>query len=198
MIELITKTKKYHKQCRTLIACLCFFVAVPSAYSLPNVSKHHQIMAGLLLHLTSFTQWQKQDKDQVILCILGDDPFKQYINDMVKSRPKNRLGQLIVVKRPETMRNAHIRTCNIVYIDPEQIDSLWSELPKQHNILLVSHDENFISQGGMINFVRDNNKVKLEVNLPAVLAANLKLSSALLKHAKVIPGTPHHFTSEEE
>jgi hypothetical protein len=183
--------KKTQKQCNIFIACLLFFVSIPFTLAKHDVSKHHQIMAGLLLHLTSFTHWQEQDFESINLCILGDDLFEKYINAMVKRRPQSRSGKLIVISRSQQITETSVNTCHIIYVDPKQIEKLWSVLPTKHNILLVSQSDYFIKQGGMINFVRDSKRVKLEVNLPAVLGAKLKLSSVLLKHAKIISGEQH-------
>jgi hypothetical protein len=195
---MLLKLKIRHKRYNTFIVCLLFFIAIPFAGAKPDVSKHHQIMAGLLLHLASFTQWTEQNSNSINLCILGDDRFKQYINAMIKSRPKNRAGKMIAISRSKQITKASVNSCHIIYADPKQLEQLWLALPTQHNILLVSHSKRFIAQGGMVNFVRDSSRVKLEVNLPAVLSANLKLSSALLKHANIIAGEPHRSALEEE
>ncbi len=195
-MRLILKNKQ--KQCNILIVCLLFFMSIPFSFAKPNVSKHHQIMAGLLLHITSFTQWQAQENQSINVCILGDDLFEEYINDMVKRRPKTRSGKLIVITRSQQISQASVNACQIIYADPKKLAQLWAALPAQHNILLVSQSKEFINQGGMVNFVRDNKRVKLEVNLPAVLDAKLKLSSALLKHATIISGNPHRKISERK
>ncbi|WP_286264656.1 YfiR family protein [Thalassotalea atypica] len=148
-------------------------------------------MAGLLLHLTSFTHWPVLESDDFQLCILGNDPFKSYLDSMVKRRPKNRSGQVIVIRRLDQSSLQPLSNCQLIFVAPSHYEALWQQIPPSHPILLVSQSDNFISQGGMINFAMDKKKVRLEVNLPAVQAANLKISSELLKHAKVIEGTPH-------
>jgi hypothetical protein len=190
--------KKKQKQYNSIIVCLLCFMFIPSAFTQQNISKHHQIMAGLLLHITSFTQWQKQESHSINLCILGDDLFEEYINGMVKRRPKTITGKFIVISHSQQITQASVKACQIIYADPKKLAQLWGALPAQHNILLVSHSKEFIDQGGMVNFVRDSKRVKLEVNLPAVLDAQLKLSSELLKHAKIISGNSHRKTSERE
>lgn len=197
LADVIISKKNNSKQSNFLIVCLLFFVMFKPGFAQAEISKHHQIMAGLLLHLTSFTQWPDMKEETVNLCIVGDDPFKQYINSMVKRRSTNRSGQAIVILRASNYTTATIRACHMVYINSNQMLHLWEILPTDHHILLVGEDENFIDQGGMVNFVRDNTKVKLEVNLTAVLNAKLKLSSTLLKHAKIITDAPSRSAFEE-
>lgn len=192
------KLKKQQRQCNVFIVCLLFFISISSAFAKGDVSKHQQIMAGLLLHLTSFTQWPEQSSESINLCILGDDLFENYINDIAKRRSKSRSGKAIVISRSKNITKASVDSCQMIYIAPKQLSQLWDVLPEEHNILLVSYSKNFIAQGGMINFVTDNKRVKLEVNLPAVLNAKLKLSSTLLKHAKIISGGSQPLSSEEK
>ena len=178
---------------RTKPICLCLMMLLGSlaANAETTISKHHQIMAGFLLHLTSFTQWPAAEHLNFKLCILGEDPFKGYLDSMLKRRPKNRLGQDIVVSRIEENAIQQLSTCQLVFVHPQQYQKLWQHLSPSHTTLLVSQGRDFINQGGMINFTLDKKKVKLEVNLPAVNAAKLKISSELLKHAKVIQGKTH-------
>ena len=44
----------------------------------------------------------------------------------------------------------------------------------------------FASRGGMIRFVTDHNRIRLRINLEAARAANLTLSSKLLRPAQIV------------
>ena len=156
-----------------------------------EISKSHQIMAGLLLHLASFTQWENLETDTIKVCLLGEDPFKTYIDKMIKRRPKNSAGQSIVLNRITDVQESKLRLCQIIYTQPQYYQKMWQAISPTEKVLLVSQSTNFITQGGMVNFSLKNKRVKLEVNLPAVKAAHLKISSELLKHAKVIYGKTH-------
>ena len=57
-------------------------------------------------------------------------------------------------------------------------------------VLTVADIPDFVKQGGMIQFVLDGNTVKFEINLAASRRAGLKLSSELLKVARVVRKTP--------
>ena len=54
------------------------------------------------------------------------------------------------------------------------------------SILTIGDMAGFLDQGGMINFVLDQNRVRFEVNLKAAQAAQLQLSSKLLSLAKTV------------
>jgi len=170
-------------------AALLAMIALP-VKAAPAISKRYQIVSGILLQLTSFTTWKNNQTKVVTLCLFGDDPFGQYIDDMLKRQPKNRAGQSIKIKRVTNANAFPIAQCNIVYTEPQNLTRMWQQLPVKHNILLVSQDQDFINQGGMVNFAYQNKRVKLEISLPAVHHAELKMSSALLKHALIVKGQP--------
>lgn len=158
-----------------------------SSWASAKVSKEHQIMAGFLLQLASFAQWPAPQQKHFDICIYGPDPFLGYIDSMVKRRPKNRAGQLIVIRR-SAAQTQNLNECKILFTQPSHIEELWQHIGAKHHSLLVSHSEDFIAQGGMVNFAIINKRIKLEVNLPAVKQADIKLSADLLKHAHVISG----------
>jgi hypothetical protein len=54
------------------------------------------------------------------------------------------------------------------------------------SILTVSDADEFARSGGMIRFRLENNKIRLQINLRAAKAANLAISSKLLRVAEVI------------
>ena len=55
-----------------------------------------------------------------------------------------------------------------------------------HSVLTVSDMEGFAQQGGVINLVIRNQRLGFEINEDAAQRANLKISSKLLKLAKVV------------
>jgi hypothetical protein len=57
-------------------------------------------------------------------------------------------------------------------------------------VLTVGETESFTAQGGAINFLMIDSKVRLEINLAAVRQANLQVSSKLLSVADVVKGKP--------
>jgi hypothetical protein len=51
----------------------------------------------------------------------------------------------------------------------------------------VSDADRFAERGGMIRFVSDRNRIRLQLNLDAAEAAHLTISSKLLRVAEIIP-----------
>jgi hypothetical protein len=66
----------------------------------------------------------------------------------------------------------------------------WLKAVQDLPVLTVSDAPEFIARGGMLGLVVEENKVRFEANLEAVQRAKLKLSSQLLKLARVVKGAP--------
>jgi hypothetical protein len=54
------------------------------------------------------------------------------------------------------------------------------------SVLTVSDAEGFTGRGGMIQFLPDHNRIRLRIDLDAARAANLSLSSKLLRPAEIV------------
>jgi hypothetical protein len=80
--------------------------------------------------------------------------------------------------------------CHILFIP----DSASRRLPalletlKRANILTVGESDDFLELGGIINLVRKDRKIRLQVSLDAAKPAGLKISSKLLSVADVVRG----------
>jgi hypothetical protein len=53
-------------------------------------------------------------------------------------------------------------------------------------VLLVGESNGFATNGGAINFFSDGNKIRFEINPRAAEAAGLRVSSQLLRVAKIV------------
>jgi preprotein translocase subunit Sec61beta len=57
---------------------------------------------------------------------------------------------------------------------------------KGRDILTVGENANFIRLGGMIRFTEENRKIALQINPDAAMAADLVISSKLLRLAEIV------------
>lgn len=115
--------------------------------------------------------------------ILGDDPFGSYLDETVRGEKVN--NRSLIIQR--FRRGAEPRNCNILFISQSERDratQIVSNL-KGRNVLTVSDIEGFAELGGMIELFTEKSKVRMRINLEAVKAANLKISSKLLRVAEV-------------
>ena len=83
------------------------------------------------------------------------------------------------------------RGCNILFVSRDgqaDVDAVLSSLAGTP-VLLVGEQDHFAREGGMINFVEVDQKVRFEINEAAAKKAGLKISSQLLKLATIVEGS---------
>jgi hypothetical protein len=150
--------------------------------------KEYQLKAVFLFNFTQFVDWLPaafaDPQSPLLMGVLGDDPFRGYLEDAVRGeRVKNRP---IVVQRYRKL--ADITPCHILFISRSETDRIGQILDELHgrNILTVSDADDFATRGGMIQFVTDKNKIRLRINVDAAKAANVTISSKLLRAAEIV------------
>ncbi len=152
-------------------------------------SPEYQLKAVFLFNFAQFVEWPASafpEPDTPLgICILGVDPFGGYLDETV--RGETVASHPLAVRRYRTVDE--IKGCHILFVSRQEqgqfgqiLDSL-----KGRSVLTVSDAEGFARRGGMIRFVTDHNRIRLRINLEAARAANLTLSSKLLRPAQIVP-----------
>jgi len=115
---------------------------------------------------------------------MGENPFGNYLVQTVSGEK--------IDEHPMTVqyfKNEHeIGPCHILFINTREANKQEQALKAVagRNILTVSDDADFISQGGMVKFVTADNKIKLQINMEACRKTDMVLSSKLLRLAELI------------
>ena len=156
-----------------------------------EISKEYQIKAVFLFNFSQFVKWPAEAfpeaQTPLVIGVLGEDPFGAYLDEIVRGEKVN--NHPLIVQRYQ--RVEEIKTCHILFVsqsETKQLEQIFTNL-KGRNILTVGEVEGFSQRGGMIRFVTEKNKIRFRVNLEATKAANLTISSKLLKPAEIIaPG----------
>ena len=118
--------------------------------------------------------------------VLGRDPFGLRLDEAVRSEQVNRRSLVVIrYKRVEDVKG-----CQMLFIGDSETRRLPSILTKLagRSILTVSDIDSFAGAGGMVRFVTVKHSVQLEINLEALNAAKLTMSSKLLRAAQILPG----------
>jgi hypothetical protein len=151
----------------------------------------YQVKAVFLFNFAQFVDWPADafpaSDAPLVICVLGDDPFGPFLDQTVANERLR--GRPFQVRRYQ--RVDPIPTCHILFISRSTADRPEAILAglKHRPIVTVSDADGFAQRGGMIRFVTDRNRVRLQINLEAVDAAHLTISSKLLRVAEIIPRT---------
>ena len=174
---------------RAVIACLSLLGATSLAAQ-SAVSAEYQVKAVFLFNFAQFVEWPPkafaQGQSPLIIGILGDDPFGAYLDETVRGEKVN--NHPLVVQRFRRVED--VRACQVLFISASELSQLEQILDrlKGRNILTVGDTAGFASNGGIIQFATEKNKIRLKINLEAAKAAELTISSKLLRPAEIVGG----------
>lgn len=144
-----------------------------------------QVKAAFLYQFTKFVEWPPQAlrDNTIIIGVLGDSPVADALAAIEGQEAK---GRTVVVKRFKGLDE--LEFAHILFLSPDAAGHL-KEIQKRlehSSTLLVSDVEGFARSGGMINFIMVGNKIRFEINVEAAEQARLRISSQLLKLARII------------
>ena len=142
----------------------------------------YQVKAAFIFNFAKFVDWPPgafaDAKSPLYIGILGENPFGANLERTVQDKLLN--NRPIVVKECRTLEEA--KKCHLLFISTSEKKPLQETLDglAGTNILTVGETETFIKSGGMINFFREGNRFRFEINDAAAKKAGLKIDSKLL------------------
>lgn len=169
---------------------ICISYLTIDVFSQSVFERERNIKAAYLYNFANFVDWPEETDYQneiLNICVLGTDPFGKSLDAVRGKIVKG--GKKVKVIRFSSLESAKIKeSCHILFISPSEknnFSTIISSL-KDSNTLTVSDFKDFAKSGGTMNFYIKKNNVKIEINIDAAERAGLKISSKLLKIAKVI------------
>lgn len=167
-----------HSAVITLLTLACTTFAIADT----STTTEAKIEAAYLRHLASYVRWPGGKQKDITLCILGQDPFGTFLDEMIEAKPLTRDGTPILIRRMRLEQDNG--KCDIAFVSANSINrTFWQTLPQRRPVLLVSDHPEFTQRGGMVRFYPENNHIRIEIHLGNVKAAGLNISSELLKLA---------------
>lgn len=173
--------------CRRFALALLSLIAMAAPLQVRARATDYQVEAVFLLNFTRFVDWPPgtfaNAQQPLVIGVLGDDPFGSFIDQtMMGEKVSNRS---VVVKR---FRNADdFGACQILFVSQSEaghLEHIMARL-RDRSVLTVSDIDGFTERGGIIGFIPDNDRIKLGVNVDAAKAANVTISSKLLRIAQI-------------
>jgi hypothetical protein len=163
---------------------LALFVTTGLLAQLPKPNEY-QVKATYLYNFGRFVKWPDtlptSKGDSFTVCVLGQDPFGSILDSTLAGETLDR--KPVVLRRVSKPQDA--AECRILFIsstEEKRLNEILVTLD-ENGVLTVSDMPGFTRRGGMIQFVRDGDRVRFEINLASAENARLVLSSELLKVA---------------
>ena len=147
----------------------------------------YDVKAAYIYNFAKFVEWppgkSRDGGAHMNVCVVGDDTFGPALEAI---EGKGVGGRKIRIKRESAQQN--LRGCDILFISSSEKKRLAEILDavKDANVLTIGDTNGFAPQGVMINFYMENKTVRFEINPKAAGRAGLRISSNLLRIAKIV------------
>ena len=159
-------------------------LAVQSAYAGPV---EYEVKAAFIHNFAKFIEWPAEVfKNQTVsihIGILGDGPINEPLMNLNGKEVQQRT---LKVSRIENIN--HVNSFHIIFVNPSQ--KKWSRSIlaslRGTGILTIGDIPGFARQCGAINFYLEKSRVRFEINVSAAEREGLKVSSKLLRLARIV------------
>lgn len=162
------------------------FFGPGASSAMPAEPTEPEIKAAFVFHFIKFVDWSRNillpEDLAITLCVLGQDPLEEALQSLTGKIVQ---GKSLSVRRITRPREAD--GCQVLYIsrsEKEQVGNILKGI--KEGVLTIGDMQSFASTGGIINFVIVENRVSFEINVDAAEKARLRISSQLLKLAKIV------------
>jgi hypothetical protein len=153
----------------------------------------YQVKALFLLNFIKYVDWPPiafaGSNTPITIGVFGESKLGEALKNVVAGKSVG--GRTIAIRQIEGTDDCS--QCHILFISDSESARMRRILDKASAlpILTVGEDAAFAQNGGIINFVRKNGNVRLEIDLAAARKAGLAISSRLLAVADVVKGKPN-------
>jgi hypothetical protein len=164
---------------------------LPTGHQATAALTEYEVKAGFLYHIGWFVEWpatsSQESAPYFIIGVLGAKPFGSVLDDVMQGKAiRERPVVVQYYQRVEEAVSSHVLF--ISASEELRLPSILAVLGEA-SVLTVSDMERFLERGGMIALRIVDRKANFDVNVNATGRVRLKLSSQLLRLAKVIHGT---------
>lgn len=152
--------------------------------------EEYHIKAVFLYNLLHFITWPGSEEipyEQLTIAILGNDPFGEILDEAVKGETVGK--RPVVVRRFTSFREYLDNPGEVLFVCSSQWKA-WPAIRQElsgHPILTIGDIPNFAHQGGMINLLKSDSRIVIEVNREEIEQAGLLVSAKLLQLARLVP-----------
>ena len=184
--KLAGRAHKHWRAEASLMLTIIATMASPLLQAHGQDAGEYAVKAAFLYNFAKFVEWPPEamggGSSPLVLGVLGDDPFHGAIDQVVAGKTAN--GRPLVVRRLKWGQD--LRQCHILFISSSERKRLAEVLGalRGASVLTVADMDQFGQQGGMIQFVIEQSKVRFDINVGAAQTVRLKFSSKLLALAR--------------
>jgi hypothetical protein len=152
-----------------------------------DASREYQVKAAMICNVMQFVEWPagtfESDSSPVVVTVVGENPFGSSLEQIAAGKKIG--GRSIAVKYAADA--SKIQKSQVVFVPDSENANINRILEKAggKGTLTIGEGDNFPWAGGIMRFYTEDGKLRFEINLEASEKAELKLSSKLLKLARI-------------
>lgn len=173
------------RRSRRTLAWLCALWAcnaLAPAHAVQNYSES-AVKAAFVLRFAGYVEWPQQT-DAIapfVIAVLGDDSLASNLESLAADR--SIFGRPVQVRRVAAATEA--RDAEVLVVGASRRGNLRALLRPLagSSVLVVSAEEDALAGGSVINFLKEQDRIRFEVSLPAARRMGLRISSELLSVA---------------
>lgn len=174
-----------------LIILSLFPVNTGAENNFKQVPIDHRVKAAFLCKFIKFMDWPSsrivRNKGTFNIGVFGESPIA---GNLFAIMPKEIDGWKLKIIKINDIKEALSSHMLFVSSSEEKRFPEIIELLKNESVLTVSDNPKFLEMGGIVKFFMMERKVRFEVNLEAAEVADIKISSQLLRLAKIFKAEP--------
>ncbi len=154
---------------------------LPACGQEAELQQEYKIKAAFLLNFPKFIRWPQSsgytDSNSLSVCLLGEDSFGDALSTIDGRMVGKKQVELLYLDAPEQATG-----CDILFVsDSErgQLDTIGRVL-QGSPVLTVSDIRGYADSGGIIEFVRKDNRISFRINLKKARQEGFEINSSLL------------------
>jgi hypothetical protein len=155
--------------------------------SVMTAEEMHQKKAKIIYNLSRFTYWPEEILSTFHICLLGADnpPLAHALTHL--SQDKLIHGQRVQVQHLPNRATLATENCHVALLGGDV--SITDALPllQRRPILSISDTPDFARQGGIIELIQTNQRVRFSINLNAAENVGLSFNAQLLMMSTTLP-----------
>jgi hypothetical protein len=160
----------------------------PSSRAQESSVSEQQVKAAYLFKFGGYVEWPAEAfpdaNAPIVIGVVGDEAVAREITRVVAKRTINGRSVVVQALRPgEAASGAHI-----LFVGRSQLARIPELTAASHSALVVTDAEKGLAQGGTINFVTAENRIRFEVSMDAARRGGLKIGAPLLSVAMRVEG----------
>jgi hypothetical protein len=183
----LLRVRRHRWRAWVITAVVCLAPAARAAAQAQSAAIEANVKAVFLFNFAKYVTWPpievgERSPGDVRVCVTADDAFFTLLKTAVQGEDVD--GKPLVPVALDGLDAA--RSCQILYVgDAESADAkAWLTAVKGLQVLTVA--DGTLNDDTIISFVRDENRVRFDINRTAASRRGLNVSSKLLRLARQV------------